>query len=433
MDLTSYFAKCLSNIQPSSERVTAVSNAHTTLRDHLQNDAKLKWPIETSRLAGSYGRDTATDPIKDADIILGLQHKKVSADAKEPNPVEVLSDLKSAIQLFYDEVEVRDQRRSIRVKVEGASSDETVYLDVVPAVTPDGIDKVLWVPDRDKSKWIKSNPIGYVEYAGDRNSETDGRYVKLVKALKWWASLHVGSEVAPKSFLLEVMTNAHVDTIASNLPRAFAGTVSGLVKWLSPYADRGELPIVSDPTLKSNDLAQTCRWSLDKLRTLVQALSKAQDLADRALRESDEENSIRLWRELFGDAYPERLSDEDTDNGAGEKSAYLYRVRIRARLAKTRGAEPYEVYPSGGRRLPKGLAIRFEVVECTVPGPYGIKWQVTNHGKEARDAEELRHHTYPGGPQQWETTKYRGHHFMDCEIWQGQKRVAAARHHVNIA
>jgi hypothetical protein len=71
--------------------------------------------------------------------------------------LEVLEDLRSSLEEFYEEVDIREQRRSIRVRVEGEVVDDEVLLDVVPAISPDGIEQTLWVPDRDRKKWIKSN------------------------------------------------------------------------------------------------------------------------------------------------------------------------------------------------------------------------------------------------------------------------------------
>ena len=71
-------------------------------------------------------------------------------------------------------------------------------------------------------------------------------------------------------------------------------------------------------------------------------------------------------------------------------------------------------------------------IDAMMPKPYDITWQVINHGKEARDVDQLRHETL-GDSTHWEETKYRGHHFMDCLITKDGQVVAKARHVVNIA
>jgi hypothetical protein len=314
-----------------------------------------------------------------------------------------------------------------------------VFMDVVPAISPSGMEKVLWVPDRDRKRWIKSNPIGYVNYASTRNGKSNGRYVKIVKTCKAWAQVHLQENLKPKSFLLEAMVDQVLDTAAKGLPRTFLGTVRALLAWLAPYAKQGLLPRVQDPSLDSNDLAESCRWTPDSLKALVFELRKSENTLLRAIEEKDKKQSIVLWREVLGTSYPESLEDEEAKLGEDDGRAVVrrlfpYDVAIRARLARTQGGETFEEYPSGGRKLEKELWIRFDIVRCNVPGSYTIKWQVTNHGREARkNPADLRHSKHPGEPTQWEVTRYKGHHFLDCEILKDGKRVALARHQVNIA
>ncbi len=439
MELPSYFLKYLSNIQPAEERVSAVSEAHATLRNHLVQDSTAKWAAESSLLGGSYARDTACHPIKDADVILSLKTNNVSEEQTKPSPVDVLEDLKSCLEDFYEEVDLREQRRSIRVTVEGETVDDSVLLDVVPSISPQGMDKVLWVPDRERRKWIKSNPIGYVNHASNRNGKTGGRYVKIVKTVKAWASASVQEQLRPKSFLLEAMVDHTLATSAKGLPRTLLGTMQGLLAWLDPCAKNGTLPEVTDPSLSTNDLAKSCRWSVDSLKALVFELRKAENTLRRAIDESDKARSIKLWRDVLGSSFPESLDEEASKLGESDEASptkrqtFHYKVSLKAHLAKEKGAETYEEYHSGGRKLDKGTWIRFDIVNCNVPGDYKIKWQVTNHGREARQKpKDLKHHTYPGTDTQWESTKYKGHHYMDCEIWKDGKRVALTRFQVNV-
>ena len=53
MILITYFEKFVSNIQPTEERVKAISEAHNTLRDHLREEADLGHPVDDSFLSGS--------------------------------------------------------------------------------------------------------------------------------------------------------------------------------------------------------------------------------------------------------------------------------------------------------------------------------------------------------------------------------------------
>ena len=436
MELPSYFNKYLSNIQPSIERVAAVSDAQVTLREHLVNDCALKWEAEHSVLAGSYGRDTACHPIKDADVVLLMKHKKVEDENRKPNPVEVLTDLKKGIEEYYENVDIREQRRSIRVTVEGETTDNEVFLDVVPAIAPNGSEKPLWVPDRERQKWLQSNPVGYAIYATEKNQKTKGRYVKLVKTLKAWLTRHIQEFNRPKSYLMEVLVNKSYADTSESLPVAFHGTMRNLLEFLDPYAQKGEMPLIPDPSLQGNDLSQSCRWTLSSLKALAFDLKKSVDLSRRAIDEKDKDRSVTLWKDVLGPSYPESLSDEEAklgENPQVTRKEYSHDVSIRARVAKEKGGTLIEEYPSGGRRLEKGMWLKFEITKCTVPEGFEVNWLVRNHGKEARaDRDGLGHNTRTKEKTQWEKTQYKGHHFMDCEILKDNKRLAVTRHRVNI-
>ena len=88
--------------------------------------------------------------------------------------------------------------------------------------------------------------------------------------------------------------------------------------------------------------------------------------------------------------------------------------------------------------MEKGLHIRFHVESCTVPEPYGVRWEVTNHGIEAESNSDVSHNSgvHHRGDANFETrlegTKYRGTHYMDCVILKYGTAVCRARHVVNI-
>ncbi len=240
MILTSYFEKFISNIQPSKERIDAISDAHITLRKHLTDDAELKYEIDSSFLAGSYARHTAIDPIKDADIILVLKEKEVSEENIEPPPRKVLKDLRDAIDDFYENVNLETQRRSIQVLLE----EDDIRMDVVPSIAPNGKEQQLFVPDYDQSKWIDSNPSAHLTFATDKNKESDGRFVRIAKAIKSWKLKNLSREKAPKSFLLETIVAHNADTKSKSVCEALEGTLKKIVVTYRENRENGTLPVV---------------------------------------------------------------------------------------------------------------------------------------------------------------------------------------------
>lgn len=437
MILSTYFEKFVSNVQPTQERITAVSEAHNTLRSHLAGDAELVYPVADSFLSGSYARYTAIDPIKDADIILVLEEKELSGDFTEPHPRTVLKDLRDVIDDFYDEVNLETQRRSIQVQL----PDDDIRMDVVPAIAPKGKDRPLYVPDYAQGRWIASHPAGHIEHARKTNSDSDGRFVRVVKALKWWRGRRFPKDRAPKSFLLEAIVAQHMAMGEDSLPEAFAATVENIREAFSAPRLGRRLPVVPDPGLPDqNDLVASCGWTLDDFLFFCDALDELAGAATAALEAATKEATIEIWQSVFGgDVYPASLTEDEeramaksleTAQVPAAGSAFPHRVSLSAWISRTTSA-PGEFYPSNGKRLPKGWHILFRVESTTMPEPYHIKWIVRNHGVDARSHGHLYRASF-GGREHWESTAYRGHHYMDCEIHKNGRVMAMKRYVVNI-
>lgn len=434
--LSSYFGKLLSNIEPSPERVDVISDAQTTLREHLGSDAAdLTYPVEGDFLSGSYARHTATGTVKDADIILPLQGAILSADFREPSPRATLENLKQVVDRFYDRVDLEQQRRSIQVFL----TEDDVRMDLVPAIAPSGTDTILYVPDYHQQVWLASHPRGHITGSSVHNTRTGGRYVPLVKLVKWWRDQCIAEENRPKSFLLECLVREACPVDALPMATMFKQTMETIVE---RYGGSEVVPVILDPALPSNDLAASCSWTLTEYRTFIDACEEAIAFANAALGAASKDVAITYWRQLFGEQFPSSLTEDearlfaikDTKNMLVVPHApFRHTVSVRASLSAQRGGQASEQYPArNGRELEKNRWIRFDLLATTVPEPYEIRWRVQNNGKEAREARDLGHETYPGTTTQWERTQYRGHHFMFCEILINGIMVAQSRHRVRI-
>ena len=439
MILITYFEKFVSNIQPSEERVSAISEAHNTLRAHLKDDAELVYPVDTSFLSGSYARHTAIDPVKDADIILVLKETEISDDKKTPSPRMVLEDFKKAVDEFYDEVNLETQRRSIQVFL----PEDDIRMDIVPAIAPNGKDNKLFVPDYDQNHWIESDPTAHITFARDKNEENNGRFVRAAKAMKWWRTEKLEKEKGPKSFLLEVIVAYNMDSNSSNLCEAFDGILKNILSKYQVNRLLRSLPKVPDPALpEENDLAESCGWSVEKFIYFYDEIVKLSQVVSEANSpNTPKEKTIELWRSVFGDVYPLSLTEQEEKSIRTEfslpepsiRSTYPYKVEISAKIAQHHNGPIITSYKSNGFRIEKGKWLKFQIDNTNVPPPYEIRWVVKNHGREARAFERKGdHETFPGTPTQWEHAQYKGHHFMDCEILKEGEVVAKARYVVNI-
>lgn len=102
-----------------------------------------------------------------------------------------------------------------------------------------------------------------------------------------------------------------------------------------------------------------------------------------------------------------------------------YKAKISASVYLKRGGK--KLWPLTERPVPKKIWLRFAVTTNT-PMPYDVRWQVVNTGKEATDAQQLRGIFYegdgPGNTVLWETTAYKGTHWVESFIIKNESCVA---------
>jgi len=182
--LNSYFDGFLSNINPDPQMVKKAIKAHEPVRRHLATDEEFKEHHLDSFLYGSYRRRTAVGDIKDVDIVV-----LTNFDPNKDKPRTVLRKLKQALARYYENPDLADQRRSIRVD-DPFSEDPSckLTLDIVPAAIITDENGVLKVPDREEDCWIDSHPKGHLQVVNDLNAKeySNEQFVPLVKIMKWW-------------------------------------------------------------------------------------------------------------------------------------------------------------------------------------------------------------------------------------------------------
>jgi hypothetical protein len=82
------------------------------------------------------------------------------------------------------------------------NEEETFNVDVVPVILADNLDEPLWIPDREWSKWIKTDPLGYGKYLSALNKVNGYKVIPLIKMLKHWRDVRMIYR-RPKSYWLE--------------------------------------------------------------------------------------------------------------------------------------------------------------------------------------------------------------------------------------
>jgi hypothetical protein len=301
--------KFLYNIQPNEDRAELASSIADKLRDYLKETDKIKTVHPHTRLSGSYSRYTAVKKIKDVDVLLFVSN---DYNDGEESIKEVINDLINALKGFPEYLEdvtgyvkadlaLKRQRRSVQVHI--TLNGQEFDVDVVPSIAVDGLDKPILVPDRDLSKWVSSDPLGYGKLLSKLNKENTSKVVPLIKMFKHWRDAQM-KRMLPKSYWLECMVCRYInagklDVTDSSWGQLFLSLMNAV---LDEYSDKWknseDVPVIKDPMLNGN-VAKS--WSRNEFSAFMNRIEESKRLAERALEEDDEDKAIKLWQQLFND------------------------------------------------------------------------------------------------------------------------------------
>jgi hypothetical protein len=371
--LPDHFDKFLTNIQPRENRSVLAQTIPEFVRDYLKGTDLLKTVAPQSRLAGSYGRRTAIKNIKDVDTLVFINPDYKTG--KDREPINVLNDLVDALQDLpkylgdYEgtidaDLAIRRQRRSVHVTFTLSSGngqvDEAFEMDVVPVVALDGLDKSLWVPDWDWSKWIETDPLGYGGYLSAINKVNCGKVKPLIKMLKHWRDVRM-IYLRPKSYWLECMIVGLIEGEKLFFKdMSYAEIFSNLLgaifeRYEEDFQKESAVPKILDPML-SNNVAWN--WERKDFETFIRRVDESSRWAKRALECENEADAIALWQKVF--------------NRDGEDEYFPTTVDDAAKaIAAARNAGTLRVTPTG--TLLTNVAVGIHSVQSPPHQFYGKK------------------------------------------------------------
>lgn len=323
--MSKYFEELRQEIEPDPDRKKDAQKADDPVREHLETHECFTDRHVTTFLYGSYKRSTAVGDIKDVDIVV------VTNYTIDDNPVEVLDELKDALAELYDEPDLSDQRRSIRIdRPLPDVPDCELTLDVIPAIyqDEDDPDGPLWVPDRDKKKWIPSHPKAHIEYASDLNALSCQKraFVRLTKMMKWWWKYQFekrkpdvkGHERKPKGFWIEVMTGEYADLTKESYPEMIVALLEKAFGVFKSFWTDNIIPDLPDPGLKDYSDAdyRTVKTSMDEdeFAFFFDVLEESLGWAREARDADSEYEASKSWQKFFGKAFPQAPDDRATSS-----------------------------------------------------------------------------------------------------------------------
>lgn len=288
MELSTAFQSFVASIQPPAARVSAAKAAHERVREQLRTDEEAKQAHQDTFLSGSYARSTAVGSIKDVDVICLLD-----IDHTITPPEVVLAWMQGILSKHY--ANTKRQGRSV-----GFQAAKDMWVDVVPSSLVASEGGPLWIPDREAREWVVSHPKGQIAAALNQNKVTNGYYVQVVKLLKFWRDRLPRESCRPASYILETLVHRTIGYPASHAA-AVAAVLEGIQRTCGAFRGTNSVPVIPDPGHSSVNVAK--RWSSAEFDDFMAQVEPASTTARDALNETDEAESRRLWRRLFGPTF----------------------------------------------------------------------------------------------------------------------------------
>jgi hypothetical protein len=334
MKAPTYFEDFLQKIRLPDDLRAKAKKAHLKLRALLETDNDLKPIIVTTFLQGSYKRHTGIRPDAgdkcDVDVVVVTR-----INGRTTSPGAALEKFKPFLEKHYKN-RYRAQGRSWRIV------DGDIELDLVPTSAPSeatetflreasaadflsdlsdyGTDRtriqklreaqnegrwraeILWIPDREAKVWRETNPLAQIDWTIAKNDRTSGHYVNVVKVTKWWRKTAYAAK-HPKGYPLEHLVGANCPDGIDGIAEGFVHTAEAIVAAYGLERAQGKKPKMLDHGVNTHDVLGRLTPA-EFAEFYDEVIAMARD-ARRALDEPDVAKSIAIWREIFGDLFPE--------------------------------------------------------------------------------------------------------------------------------
>lgn len=338
------FDTFLENIRLPKELRDDCQKAHEDLRAKLMADKTLSPIFVSMFLQGSYARHTGTKPNDhdghaDVDLVV-----VTNLHAGQFTPEAVLKLFTPFLDREYPGLwEPHD--RSMKISPEGLK----VTLDLVVTAAPsemqeqlfksfresgipdfsieargdsssqsfslrEAIDRInkavgsaewqkepLLIPSRDLKIWIPTHPLEQIRWTTEKNDKTNGNYMNVVKAIKWWRKEHSAGEY-PKSYPLEHLVGDACPDGINSVAEGVAMVFEAIRDRFAPWQYATLVPNLLDRGVPHNVFS---RITAQQYQNFYNLAIGAATSARAALDADTNGESVKRWHDLFVSEFPE--------------------------------------------------------------------------------------------------------------------------------
>lgn len=279
------------NLEITDRQLTIVSNCKTNVVKTLQ-DSSISLHEKKSLVIGSYDRYTLIKPLSsgDVDLLIILHYGNNKEYDNAEGTIKMLDRFKYALEQKYKTTEMRRDRNCITMKLSEFS------LDIVPAFS--NKDGYFTIPDSIDKVWLKTNPIKFAELLTSVNSSMDGTFKPLIKMVKAW---NISQGKPLRGYHIEcLMYHRYKSYIQSY---TYDSMIREFFNSLSFYLNSYTL----DPVMGGYVDSYLGSFNDQKRINVIERARIAYERSKLAVEYAEKENiedSIRLWRQIFGDYFP---------------------------------------------------------------------------------------------------------------------------------
>ncbi len=363
----------------------------------------------TKLLIGSYAKHTQIRPARDIDVIFKMPPDKFNQyDNNQSNgQSRLLQDIKIILEEKYPDTTIKAFGKVVVLEF----ADTKHNVELLPAWEKS--DKTFTIPNSEKGGfWEYWDPRSEIEAIKDSDKKT-GKTKALIRMIKKWSE---NCSVSLTSYKIEKKVLGFFSIFSS-----YEDKYSFLVRDFFSYFYQ----TISDESVKSH------------LNTANIRAKKACDFEE----EESFEKTVDEWRKIFGDDFPAALLKEATLSSdlltptLGDYSHcrplewpynQINKVKIDAYIYTSDKNKKLGGINSNGRSLNRNFNLKF-IATTNAKGSFDYYWQVVNTGTEAINDGGLRGVFIQGNRVQWEYTKYRGKHWIECFIIQNDICIARSR------
>lgn len=304
MKLVQYFNQMLEEkIDLKEYKFTLLNQKVQTISTFFKQNEVFKELYINTYPQGSFGHGTIINPVRenhefDADILLHVEENS------EWEPKDYIDNVYKQLKAnkFYEDI-VSRRTRCVVINYKG-----NFHVDVVPCIKKENTISIM---NNKENEFEETNPRKYTEWLKAKNTKTGNKLKKVIRIFKYLRDHKI--TFSAKSILINTLLGNCV--YESDTPNKYLDVVDSftlIMDRLDKFLQANPtMPIITNPVCAEETFNR--HWDQKKYENFRERISFYNKKIKEAIAETDKNQAIKKWQEIFGDAFPEELTKKNND------------------------------------------------------------------------------------------------------------------------